>query len=142
MTADSKLFESLHERVVIVTGGGRGLGREMALALVQAGAHVMITAAHSADQLQEVEQAASGPGRIASIIADAANYTDCERVVDATLQAFGAIHCLVNNAGRGMRLVSETFTTKPCLFWETDPVDWRTIIDCNINGPFNMARPG
>ncbi|OED37848.1 hypothetical protein AB833_22295 [Chromatiales bacterium (ex Bugula neritina AB1)] len=134
------VYPSLQGRSVIITGGGRGLGREMALALVQAGARVMITAAHSIDQLAEVKKAAQGPGRIETIIADASNYDDCKRVIAATLDAFGALHCLVNNAGRGMRLISESFTTEPCLFWQTDPNDWQTIIDCNINGPFNMAR--
>lgn len=133
-------YPSLSDRVVIVTGGGRGLGREMALALCGAGARVMITAARGADELAEVERAAAAPGRIASRLADAARPDDCRRALAATLDAFGAVHCLVNNAGRGMRLISETFTTTPCRFWTTDPAHWRQIVDCNVNGPFNMAR--
>ncbi|MFK7996201.1 MAG: SDR family NAD(P)-dependent oxidoreductase, partial [Granulosicoccus sp.] len=126
MNDPSNSYPSLKNRSVIITGGGRGLGREMALALVGSGANVMITAAYSEDQLAEVQQAASGPGKIETIIADAGSYNDCLRVVAATQDAFGSVHCLVNNAGRGMRLVSETFTTKPCLFWETDPSHWST----------------
>ena len=133
-------YPSLKDRVVIVTGGGRGLGREMALALVSAGARVMITAAHNEDQLKEVAGAACGPGQLVYCVADAGNYADCERLLSQTLDAFGGVHVLVNNAGRGMRLISETFTTEPCHFWKTDPADWREIIDCNVNGPFNMAR--
>lgn len=140
MSTELPDYPSLKDRSIIITGGGRGLGREMALALVEAGAQVMITAAHSEDQLAEVKQAATGPGRIEAMVADAGDYEDCKRVVEETLNAFGSLYCLVNNAGRGMRLISETFTTKPCLFWKTEPEDWRTIIDCNINGPFNMAR--
>jgi NAD(P)-dependent dehydrogenase (short-subunit alcohol dehydrogenase family) len=133
-------YPSLKARSVIITGAGRGLGKEMALALAEAGAYVMATAAHSADELASLKQEAGSAGRIETMLADAANYADCEKVVAATLKAFGSVHCLVNNAGRGMRLVSETFTTKPCLFWETPPEHWKTIIECNINGPFNMAR--
>ncbi len=133
-------YPSLVNRSVIVTGGGRGLGKEMALALIEAGANVMITAANNKDELQQVEALASGPGKLAISIANASNFADCERLRDETLAAFGSLHALVNNAGRGMRLVSETFTTEPCLFWKTDPAQWQEIINCNVNGPFNMAR--
>jgi len=147
MTAPTQTYPSLVGRSVIVTGGGRGLGREMTLALVEAGASVMATAAHSIDELNALKQEVTrigkqrdGIGALETSVADACSFADCERVAAETLDAFGSVHSLVNNAGRGMRLVSETFTTKPCLFWETDPSDWQTIIDCNINGPFNMAR--
>lgn len=133
-------YPSLVDRTVIITGGGRGLGKEMSLALAQAGANVMITAANNRDELESVINQNSGPGKIECCVANASDYSDCERVVSETLATFGAIHCLINNAGRGMRLVSETFTTTPCHFWNTDPADWREIIDCNVNGPFHMAR--
>lgn len=140
MSTPDQRYPSLVGRSVIVTGGGRGLGCEMALALTAAGANVMITAAKSEQQLQAVQAKVSGPGRMISTVADAANPADCERVVAQTLESFGRVDCLVNNAGRGMRLVSETFTTEPCRFWQTPPEQWREIVDCNINGPFNMAR--
>jgi len=140
MTTSSQSHPSINGRSIIVTGGGRGLGREMTLALAAAGGHVMATAAHSLDELKQVQQEAGGQGRVEIMLADAANYADCEKVVAATCEAFGSVQCLVNNAGRGMRLVSETFTTTPCLFWETPPEHWKTIVECNINGPFNMAR--
>lgn len=140
MNTSIQSYPSLEGRSIIVTGGGRGLGKEMSLALAAAGAHVMATAAHSLDELKALQQEAGSVGRIEIMLADAANYADCEKVVATTLKTFGSVHCLVNNAGRGMRLVSETFTTKPCLFWETPPEHWKTIIECNINGPFNMAR--
>jgi len=91
-------------------------------------------------QRSGVAQPGAGKLELETIIADAASYGDCERVISATRETFGDAHCQVNNAGRGMRLVSETFTNKPCLFWNTDPEDWQTIINCNINGPFNMVR--
>lgn len=141
MNYQPQTFPSLAGRSVIVTGGGRGLGREMALALAEAGANVMATAAYSKDELARLKvDAESYSGHIETIVADAANYADCEQVINATIDAFGSVQCLVNNAGRGMRLVSETFTTRPCLFWNTHPDDWHTIVNCNINGPFNMAH--
>jgi len=140
MNASMQNYPSLKGRSVIVTGGGRGLGKEMALALAQCGANVMATAANNLGELKAVQQQVGADGRIEIMQADATNYAECEKVVAETRQAFGSVHCLVNNAGRGMRLVSETFTTQPCLFWKTPPTQWQTIIDCNINGPFNMAR--
>jgi len=130
---------SLRDRVVIVTGAARGLGREMALELAQAGARVVLTASADSDALRDtVEQIA--PDRVLALVADAADPAEAERVVARTQAHFGRVDVLVNNAGRGMRLISETFNTTPTRFWETRPEDWRSIIDVNLNGAFYMAR--
>jgi NAD(P)-dependent dehydrogenase (short-subunit alcohol dehydrogenase family) len=52
----------------------------------------------------------------------------------------GPVEVLVNNAGRGMRYVSERFLSEPSFFWETDPETWRMIVETNVNGPFFMSR--
>jgi 3-oxoacyl-[acyl-carrier protein] reductase len=134
---------SLRDRVVLVTGGGRGLGRAMALALVEAGARVAVTGAREGGELRDTVAEAErigGAGRALAIQADVTSEVDCARAVRETLDAFGALHVLVNNAGRGMRLVSETFTTEPVPFWETPPDLWRQILDINVNGVFLMTR--
>jgi NAD(P)-dependent dehydrogenase (short-subunit alcohol dehydrogenase family) len=134
---------SLVDRVVIVTGGVRGLGREMALALVEQGARVVVTGTTASDAMQETvaqAQALAGPDRLFGMAADVTDFAACQAVVQATLERFGALHVLVNNAGRGMRLISETFNTVAVPFWEIDPQHWRSIIDSNVNGVFNMAR--
>ena len=130
-------------RTAIVTGGGRGLGRAMALGLARAGANVMITAARGSRELEAVAaEAAADPagGRVRAVRADVTSEADCARLVDETLRAFGGVHILVNNAGRGMRFVSERFFDTPTKFWKTDPAVWRMIIDTNVTGPFLMAR--
>ncbi len=137
------LYPSLRNRVVIVTGGGRGLGREMALALVEAGARVVATAAREIKELAQVEREAedlAGDDRLLAVKADVTDEADCKRVVAAALKNFGGLHGVVNNAGRGMRHVSEKYTTEPTKFWETDPATWRMIVDANVNGVFLMAR--
>jgi NAD(P)-dependent dehydrogenase (short-subunit alcohol dehydrogenase family) len=133
---------SLRGRTAIVTGGGRGLGRAMALGLARAGANVVITAARNQHELDAVRQAAANEqaGAIHSMLADVVSEEDSLCVVDRTIREFGAIHILVNNAGRGMRFVSERFFDTPTRFWQTDPAVWRMIIDTNVNGPFLMAR--
>ena len=140
---DPTIYPSLKDRVVIVTGGGRGLGYEMAMALVGAGARVAITSARSADQLKGVQDEAhalAGPDRLIAIQADVCNYEDCERVVRETLDAFGALHCLVNNAGRGMGSIHPNYVEKRPRFWEAPLDGWQEIIDTNVNGAFRMAR--
>jgi 3-oxoacyl-[acyl-carrier protein] reductase len=64
----------------------------------------------------------------------------CERVVADTISHFGCLDVLVNNAGRGMKCVSEEFLTIPTRFWEVDPAVWQMVIDTNVNGPFLMTR--
>jgi NAD(P)-dependent dehydrogenase (short-subunit alcohol dehydrogenase family) len=139
----TRSYPSLKDRVVIVTGGGRGLGREMALALAEAGAKLVVTGARAGGELEATCREAAeiaGDGRMIGLQADVRDDADCERVVAQALDAFGDLHVLVNNAGRGMRLVSETFNTQPTKFWETDPAIWREIVDINVNGVFNMSR--
>ncbi|MFN6953584.1 MAG: SDR family NAD(P)-dependent oxidoreductase [Acetobacteraceae bacterium] len=134
---------SLRDRVVIVTGGARGIGREMALALLKAGARVAVTAARSPEDLAaiaaEAEQFA-GPGRLIALRADVTSREDCAEVVARTLSAFGALHALVNNAGRGMLELSPVFNTAAPRFWEVDADAWERIIRINLVGAFFMAH--
>jgi NAD(P)-dependent dehydrogenase (short-subunit alcohol dehydrogenase family) len=133
----------LSGKTAIITGGGRGLGRAMALGLACAGANVVITAArtrHEVDTVAAEAAKAQRAGAVRAVLADVTGEEDCQRVLSDTLHEFGAVHILVNNAGRGMRFVSESFFETPTKFWQTDPAVWRMIIDTNVNGPFLMAR--
>jgi NAD(P)-dependent dehydrogenase (short-subunit alcohol dehydrogenase family) len=133
----------LSGKTAIVTGGGRGLGRAMALGLLRAGANVVITAARKPQEIETVEKEGAklgAAGTLRRFVADVTSEEDCRLVVSETIREFGSVHILVNNAGRGMRFVSEKFFDTPTKFWQTDPVVWRMIIDTNVNGPFLMAR--
>ncbi len=131
------------KKVAIITGGGRGLGRAMALGLSEAGINVVITAAREYKEIDKVAQEANskaGEERIKPIIADVTLEKDCASVVDFARSAFGGIDILVNNAGRGMKYVSPAFMSTPTKFWEVDPEIWRMIINTNVNGTFLMTR--
>ena len=130
-------------RNVIITGGGRGLGWEMADALVQAGHRVLVTGARAPDEL-EAACVRWNQGRVAPVsawrLADVAQWADCQAVAAQCIATFGRIDGLVNNAGRGMREISEEFNRKPALFWQADPQGFRNIVEANVQGPFLMAR--
>jgi NAD(P)-dependent dehydrogenase (short-subunit alcohol dehydrogenase family) len=137
------MSEELSGKTAIVTGAGRGMGRSMALGLARAGANVVITAARNRWEIDLVAQEAAkipATGVIRPLLADVASEANCQRVVNDTVREFGGVHILVNNAGRGMRFVSEKFFDTPTKFYETDTAVWQMIIATNVNGPFLMAR--
>lgn len=134
---------SLLDRVIVVTGGSRGLGREMALTLAGAGARVVVVGLNDSPHLAHTikdGEALAGGGRVIPIVADVRRDPDCQRVVAETLKAFGAIHVLFNNAGLGIQVV-ENYSKKPrTMFWETHVEAWNAIVETNVNGAFLMAR--
>jgi len=131
----------LHERVAIVTGGGRGIGRAIALGYAKAGADVLISVARSPEQAAEVVALGEAlPGTIQAVRADVTVAGDVERLVQRALDVRGRIDVLVNNAARGMRFVNERFMTDPRPFWEADPAAWRMVIETNVVGVFLMSR--
>ena len=131
------------DRVAIVTGGGRGLGRAMVLGLARAGTYVVATSARERSEIEAVAQEAQrecGAARVFPVLADVTQPSSCAMVVETTMKRFGRLDILVNNAGRGMKHVSSAFLTEPARFWEIEPETWRMMIDTNVNGPFLMAR--
>ena len=132
-------MDDLNGKVAIVTGAGRGIGRAIAEAYLRAGARVTATAARERGEVESLATETGAQG-VLPMIADVTDQGDCERVVAETVERFGRVDVLVNNAGRGMKYVSESFLSEPARFWETDPETWRMVIDTNVNGPFLMAR--
>ena len=139
MTSDP----SLVGRVSIITGGSRGLGKEMALALAEAGSKVAITARSRSEDMESTlaeMRKLGGADCALGIAADVRSYADCERVVAETIGAFGALHVLFNNAGLGLQVFTD-YNGKPrSMFWETDLEPWNALVDTNVNGVFYMSR--
>jgi NAD(P)-dependent dehydrogenase (short-subunit alcohol dehydrogenase family) len=137
---------SLSGTVALVTGASRGMGREIALAYARAGARgVVVTAAPGSDEsLAAIETAlaalaaeiASSGGRAVAVTADVTSWDDCVRAVATTVEAFGALHVLVNNAGRSQRYHG----ARGIPFWETDHDGWAGVIATNTLGPYLMAK--
>jgi NAD(P)-dependent dehydrogenase (short-subunit alcohol dehydrogenase family) len=88
----------LEGKTAIVTGGGQGLGRGIAIALAQRGAHVTVTGRTPATLDAVVSEIEDKGGRALAVPGDAARRADGQSAVDATIEAFGTINVLVNNA--------------------------------------------
>jgi NAD(P)-dependent dehydrogenase (short-subunit alcohol dehydrogenase family) len=131
----------LRDRVAIVTGGGRGIGRAIALGYARAGADVVIGVARNLSEADEVAAAAAAiPGSIHAVQADVTVAGDVDRLVERALAVRGRIDVLVNNAARGMRFVNERFMSDPQPFWEADPAAWRMVMETNTVGLFLVSR--
>ena len=110
-------------RIALVTGGGRGIGREAALLLAAAGARVMIAAR------SEQELAAVGLDHVAT---DLGTTEGCARAVAETERRLGPVDLLVVNHGIGW--------AHERLVWEQDPAVWRETMRINLDAPFELAR--
>jgi NAD(P)-dependent dehydrogenase (short-subunit alcohol dehydrogenase family) len=129
----------LDGKIAIITGGGRGLGRAMALGYAKAGASgIVITAARNRDQIEAVAAEINdiaGRNIGIAIQADVTDLIACQEVAKTTTENFGRINVLVNNAGLGQGMMADDRVK----FYEGNPAGWTSIVDANINGPFNMA---
>lgn len=120
----------LEGRRAIVTGSGRGIGKEIALALAEAGADVCVTA-RSRDQLEAVAEQIRNKGRRALVVeGDAALPETARRAADKAVEEFAGIDILVNNAGMEM--------TKP--LFECGPDDFDRTMDVNLKSMFLFTR--
>lgn len=126
----------LDGKAAIITGGGRGIGRAIAEALIGAGAAVLITGSR---EYEELERTAEEIGA-ASLLADVSHDTDSALVLETAMEHFGRIDILANNAARSMIDIGQRFLAQPQPFWHIDPDRWRNLVDTNVNGPFLLAR--
>jgi NAD(P)-dependent dehydrogenase (short-subunit alcohol dehydrogenase family) len=117
-------------KVAVVTGAGAGIGRAIAEAFAEEGASVVV-----ADLNQERADAVAGGirehgGRAVAVAADVSLAADAERLADEAVSAFGAMHCLVNNAG------IQTYGTVV----DTDEATWDRTLNINLKGFYLVSK--
>ena len=127
-TATSK---SLQDKVAIITGASRGIGRAAAMALATEGAHVVVNYARSSSAADEVvAEIQKMGGEAISLQADVSQADQVEALIRATMDKWGRIDVLVNNAG----------ITRDTLLLRMKPEDWQAVIDLNLTGVFLCTR--
>jgi NAD(P)-dependent dehydrogenase (short-subunit alcohol dehydrogenase family) len=131
MTPSDFARDSLAGRVAIVTGGSRGIGRAIAQTLAGAGVRVMIAARTLSDGERVATAIAEAGGTALAIACDVAIAADGERTVAATLDAFGRLDLLVNNAG-----ISPGYREPEAL----TEAEWDAILDTNLKGAWLLCR--
>ena len=121
----------LKDRVALVTGGTRDVGRQIALSLAAEGATVAVHYNRSTDDAERVVSEIRGHGGKAKPYgADVADRAAVQNMVQAIVADFGGLNILVNNAGLAIR--------KP--FKDTTPEDWRSQIDVNLLGAIHLCH--
>jgi len=115
----------LKGKIAIVTGGSRGIGKAIALALGEAGAQVIVNYNQSAESAEAVAQAVSGQAVQADISTDAG----CQSLISAA-EALGGLDIMVNNAG----------ITRDGLMPRMRDEDWVDVLETNLGGTFRMCR--
>ena len=121
----------LKDKVAIVTGGTRGIGRAIALKLADHGANIVINYRNSDKEAEESKAILEGKGvKVLTVKCDISNFEDSKNLMDKCKEVFGKIDILVNNAG----------ITKDTLIMRMKEEDFDNVIDVNLKGTFNCAK--
>lgn len=119
---------NLENKVSLITGGSRGIGKSIALKLAELGSDiVLVDIEESEDTKLEIEALGR---RVLSLKADVSKMDDTKEVVKKALEEFENVDVLVNNAG----------ITRDNLLMRMSEEDWDSVIDINLKGSFNMSK--
>jgi 3-oxoacyl-[acyl-carrier protein] reductase len=122
---------SLENRVAVVTGGSRGIGRAVALELAARGAAVVVNYNKSPDAANEVvKKIKEAGGQAAAFQADVSDFKQAEALIKYAVETFGDLSILVNNAG----------ITKDTLIMMMSEADWDSVIATNLKSTFNCSK--
>jgi len=132
----------MEERVALVTGGLRGLGRAMALGLAKEG-HAVVAVGHIAEDVPEIERASAQlPGTLQALVADLREAGECDRVVAAAKGRFGRIDILVNCAGLTFTYIDPPRFRRSTIqrFWEVGDEIIDNVVAVNLIAADRLSR--
>ena len=122
---------SLENKVALVTGGSRGIGRAIALGFASRGAAVVVNYNKSPDAAEEVvKKIQEAGGKAAAFQADVSDFKQAEALVKFAIETFGDLSILVNNAG----------ITRDQLIMMMPEADWDAVINTNLKSTFNCSK--
>jgi glucose 1-dehydrogenase len=116
----------LEGKTAVITGGGAGNGRAMAVRFAEEGANVVVGDLDEAGLAETVRLVEQKDGSAASVVANATSREDTQRLVDAAVDRYGRVDVMVANAG----------ITNSAPFLEMDDATWQSVIDVNLTGVF------
>jgi NAD(P)-dependent dehydrogenase (short-subunit alcohol dehydrogenase family) len=124
-----ELFD-LTGKTAIVTGGSRGIGKEMAEGLAEAGANLMLCARREEWLTETLDEFRAKGFRAEGVLCDVSKEEEVQRTIDETVSLFGKIDILINNAGISWGAMPEEMTLS----------QWQKVIDVNLTGCFLFAQ--
>ena len=122
--------KKLEGKVALITGSGRGIGRELALMLSKDGAHIVINDLDADPANQTVEDITAMGGKAVACNGSVTDDDFPERFINTALDTFGGLDIIVNNAGY----------TWDNVIQKMDDKQWQAILDCHITAPFRILR--
>lgn len=120
----------LNGKVAVVTGSSRGIGREIALALVKNGAKVVVSARSEEALAALVDEIKAQGGEATAVAGDVSLEADANNLIEQTIATYGQIDILVNNAG----------ITRDGLLLRMKSEDWDAVLDINLKGAFMCTK--
>lgn len=128
----------LQGKTALITGGGRGIGRSIALAYAREGADVAVAARTDAELAEVARQVPSLGRRVLALNVDLINYDDAVRAAKETTDTLGQIDILVNNAG-GYRLFTKDLSHQVNVA-DMTPEEWHRVINSNVTTTFHSCK--
>ncbi len=123
-------LQDLKDKVVIVTGSGRGIGKGIATAFAEVGSKVVISDIDAETAANTAKEIAGMGVETLSAVCDVSNREQVDKLINATVEKFGKIDVVVNNAG----------ITMDGLFIRMKQEQWQKVIDINLTGTFNVTH--